>query len=110
MFFGRDNCVDQMIARLAERRFLAVLGSSGTGKSSLVKTGLLSGLEMGLLSGAGSRWLIVEFRPGGNPISNLARALLEAENSATRKSQSPDDAEIARLQTRFKRQGPRELI
>src|SRR6266852_8773839 len=78
LFFGRDHCVDQMIARLAQRRFLAVLGSSGTGKSSLVKTGLFSGLEMGLLSGAGSRWLIVEFRPGGHPLANLARALVAA--------------------------------
>jgi hypothetical protein len=110
LFFGRDHCVDEMIAKLGERRFLAVLGSSGTGKSSLVKTGLLSGLEMGLLSGAGSRWLIVEFRPGGNPLGNLARALLEAESSATTKLPLPTVAEITRLQTRFKREGPRELI
>jgi tetratricopeptide (TPR) repeat protein len=109
LFFGRDQCVDQMIARLAARRFLAVLGSSGTGKSSLVKTGLFSGLEMGLLSGAGSRWLIVEFRPGGHPLANLARALIAAESSATRKPQ-PDDAAVVELQTRFKREGPRELI
>jgi hypothetical protein len=88
LFFGRDDCVDQMIARLAEHRFLAVLGSSGTGKSSLVKTGLLSGLEMGLLPGAGSRWLIAEFKPGGNPLGNLANALLKAESAAT-KSPSP---------------------
>jgi tetratricopeptide (TPR) repeat protein len=98
-----------MIARLAERRFLAVLGSSGTGKSSLVKTGLLSSLTMGLLSGAGSRWLIVEFRPGGNPLRNLARALLEAETSA-RRSPSPEAEEIDRLWMRFKQEGPRELI
>ena len=52
LFFGRDDCVDAMIERLARTRFLAVLGSSGTGKSSLVKTGLLAGLEMGLLQGA----------------------------------------------------------
>jgi tetratricopeptide (TPR) repeat protein len=109
LFFGRDKCVDQMIARLAERRFLAVLGSSGTGKSSLVKTGLFSGLEMGLLSGAGSRWLITEFRPGGSPLGNLARALLEAESKAT-KTPRPTDVEVAGLQARFKQEGPRELI
>jgi len=109
LFFGRDDCVDQMIARLAERRFLAVLGSSGTGKSSLVKTGLLSGLEMGLLPGAGSRWLIADFKPGGNPLRNLAYALLTAENTA-RKKPKPTDNEIAGLEARFKQQGPRELI
>jgi hypothetical protein len=107
LFFGRDDCVDQMIARLAERRFLAVLGSSGTGKSSLVKTGLFSGLEMGLLPGAGSRWLIVDFKPGGSPLRNLAEALLKSENTASKK---PTDVEIDGLQNRFKQQGPRELI
>src|SRR5262249_26899728 len=38
IFFGRDDCIDGMLDRLRETRFLAVLGSSGTGKSSLVKT------------------------------------------------------------------------
>jgi tetratricopeptide (TPR) repeat protein len=109
LFFGRDDCVGQMTARLAERRFLAVLGSSGTGKSSLVKTGLLSGLEMGLLPGAGSRWLIAEFRPGGNPLRHLAGALLRAESTAKKKPEATG-AEITGLETRFKQQGPRELI
>jgi tetratricopeptide (TPR) repeat protein len=110
LFFGRDGCVDQMITRLAEQRFLAVLGSSGTGKSSLVKTGLFSALEMGLLPGAGSRWLIVEMRPGGNPLGHLARALLEVEAAATKKLSPPDAAAVAALETRFKREGPRALI
>jgi tetratricopeptide (TPR) repeat protein len=109
LFFGRDHCVDEMVKRLAERRFLAVLGSSGTGKSSLVKTGLFSALEMGLLSGAGSHWLIVDFRPGGNALGNLARALLEAECLVTRRP-GPSDAEVEPLQKRFKQQGRRELI
>jgi tetratricopeptide (TPR) repeat protein len=109
LFFGRDHCIDDMVKRLAERRFLAVLGSSGTGKSSLVRTGLFSALEMGLLPGAGSRWLIVDFRPGGNPLGNLARALLEAECAVTKKP-APSAAEVATLQQRLKQEGPRELI
>jgi tetratricopeptide (TPR) repeat protein len=108
LFFGRDGCIDQMVARLAEQRFLAVLGSSGTGKSSLVKTGLFSALEMGLLPGAGSRWLIVDMRPGGNPLGHLARELVQAEAGATRKL-PPTDA-VAILETRFKREGPLALI
>ena len=109
LFFGRDQCVDEMIVRLAERRFLAVLGSSGTGKSSLVNTGLLSGLEMGLLAGAGSRWLFAEFRPGGDCLHNLAEALLKAAAAAAKKP-PPSEAEIADLKARFKLEGPRELI
>lgn len=75
LFFGRENCVDSMIDRLAATRFLAVLGASGSGKSSLVRTGLLDGLELGFFARAGSRWKIVETHPGGAPIHNLAVAL-----------------------------------
>jgi hypothetical protein len=109
LFFGRDHCVDDMVRRLAKHRFLAVLGSSGSGKSSLVKTGLFSALEMGLLPGASSRWLIVDFRPGDNPLGNLARALLEAER-ATKETTPPADAEVAVLQSRFEQDGPRALM
>src|SRR5262249_34390739 len=110
LFFGRDGCVDQMVARLAEQRLLAVLGSSGTGKSSLVKTGLFSALEMGLLPGAGSRWLIVEMRPGGDPLGHLARALLEAQDSTTKKLSGVDVGRVSALETYFKREGPRALV
>src|SRR5436190_4680643 len=74
LFFGRDDCVEAMIALLERTRFLAVLGSSGTGKSSLVKTGLLAGIEEA--RPATSRWRIVEFRPGGNACSKLADGLV----------------------------------
>jgi hypothetical protein len=47
LFFGREDCVDDMVDRLAATRFLAVLGTSGSGKSSLVVTGLLDALEIG---------------------------------------------------------------
>lgn len=108
LFFGRDNCVDAMIERLEKTRFLAVLGSSGTGKSSLVKTGLLSGLEMGLLSDAGSRWRVIDFRPGGDPLGRLAEGLVKAQS--TDPNAPADAAEVATLVARFKREGPRELI
>ena len=75
LFFGRENCVDAMIERLAATRFLAVLGASGSGKSSLVRTGLLEGLELGFYANAGARWRIVETKPGGAPMRNLAAAL-----------------------------------
>jgi hypothetical protein len=106
LFFGRDDCTDAMVERLAETHFLAVLGSSGTGKSSLVRTGLLSGLDMGLMEGVGSNWRVVEFRPRGAPLRNLARQLLKVERSD---GSDPDEEEIASLRARLKR-GPRSLI
>jgi WD40 repeat protein/TPR repeat protein len=78
IFFGRESAINQMIARLAPNHFLAVTGSSGSGKSSLVRTGLFDGLERGLLAEAGSDWVVVDFRPGAMPMSALADALLEA--------------------------------
>lgn len=75
LFFGREDCVDDMIDRLARSRFLAVLGASGSGKSSLVRTGLLSSLDLGFFARAGARWSVAEFSPGGRPLRNLAAAL-----------------------------------
>jgi ABC-type lipoprotein export system ATPase subunit len=40
LFFGRENQVDAMVNKLADTRFLAVVGTSGSGKSSLVNCGL----------------------------------------------------------------------
>jgi tetratricopeptide (TPR) repeat protein len=109
LFFGRDECVNDMLVRLAETRFLAVLGSSGTGKSSLVKTGLLPSLEMGLLSGAGSRWRIVDFRPGSGPFAHLARRLIETE-AGERAEVAPDSPAVEHLRSRLAHGGPRALI
>jgi hypothetical protein len=47
-----------MVDRLAATRFLAVLGSSGTGKSSLVKTGLIDALDLGAMAQARSAWRV----------------------------------------------------
>ena len=56
VFFGRDRCLDGMAKTLQDTRFLAVLGPSGSGKSSLVRSGLFMHLEAGMASKAGSRW------------------------------------------------------
>jgi WD40 repeat protein len=79
IFFGRDEQIDQLLARLDKKRFLAVVGPSGCGKSSLVQTGLLNALEAGFLASAGVRWRMATLRPGNHPLRNLARALLEKE-------------------------------
>jgi WD40 repeat protein/energy-coupling factor transporter ATP-binding protein EcfA2 len=77
-FFGREGKSDAMAKKLARGRFLAIVGESGCGKSSLVRAGLLSTLEAGLLANAGSRWKIVDMHPGGDPIGRLSAALVES--------------------------------
>lgn len=64
-----------MIDKLSATRFLAVVGTSGSGKSSLVNCGLRPALYRGLMAKAGTSWRIAQFRPGGNPLKALARAL-----------------------------------
>jgi hypothetical protein len=81
LFFGRDEQCDELLARLARRRLVAVVGASGSGKSSLVRAGLLPALQRGYLPAAGSSWRIVVFRPGGNPLGNLTDGLLAAAAS-----------------------------
>jgi hypothetical protein len=103
LFFGREDFVNTMVDRLAEpAHFLAVLGSSGTGKSSVVKTGLLDALELGLMGKAGSAWRIAEFRPGSAPLHNLAAALLAPDAHAT--------ASDVGLLRGFLARGPRSVI
>lgn len=75
LFFGREKQVDELLTKLRTTRFLAVIGSSGSGKSSLVKSGLIPALHSGFMSGAGSLWRICSFRPGNDPIGNVARTL-----------------------------------
>ncbi len=75
LFFGRESQVDRMIDKLASRRFLAVVGTSGSGKSSLVNCGLRPALHRGLMASAGSAWRVAQLRPGGSPIRSLAKAL-----------------------------------
>ena len=78
IFFGRDEQVDELLDRLVKHRLLAVVGTSGCGKSSLVKAGMLAALDAGLMGEIGSTWHIADMRPGSEPIANLARALLES--------------------------------
>jgi hypothetical protein len=75
IFFGREEHTLTLLERLAQTRFLAVLGPSGYGKSSLARTGLLAALDGGMLPGAGSHWRIADLRPGDAPLARLAAAL-----------------------------------
>jgi WD40 repeat protein len=77
LFFGRENQVDAMVDKLAATRFLAVVGTSGSGKSSLVNCGLRPALHGGLMVSAGTAWRMAQFRPGSDPMRAMARALAE---------------------------------
>ena len=89
LFFGREQQINQMVDTLAAQRLLAVVGSSGSGKSSLVNCGLQPALHRGLMASAGSHWRMVRFRPGLRPIASLAASLAAVFPSAAAMA-SPD--------------------
>jgi uncharacterized RDD family membrane protein YckC len=74
LFFGRDEQVRDLLAKV-ETRFVTVIGSSGTGKSSLVRAGLIPALRGGFMTASGWNWRILTTRPGASPIQNLAEGM-----------------------------------
>lgn len=73
-FFGRDGEIQHLLEQMKSSRFLAVVGPSGSGKSSLVLAGLLPALAAGRVPGS-SGWTRVVLRPGTRPLLELAAAL-----------------------------------
>jgi len=78
LFFGREEQVAQLLSRLGNTRFLAVVGASGSGKSSLVRAGLLPELHGGTMTGTSIAWELAIMRPGGDPLTNLAESLVDS--------------------------------
>ena len=77
-FDGREAFVDQLVRRLGEvtgsAQFLAIVGPSGSGKSSAVSAGLLPALRAGAIPGS-ERWLLARMTPGARPFEQLEVAL-----------------------------------
>jgi WD40 repeat protein/serine/threonine protein kinase/two-component SAPR family response regulator len=79
-FFGRETLVQQLLDRLEapsngrQSRFLALVGPSGSGKSSVIKAGLIPALRQGALPGT-DKWFIAEMVPGSRPFEELELAL-----------------------------------
>ena len=101
LFFGRDGQSDKLVGRLAHRRFLAVVGASGSGKSSLVRAGLFACLRGGFMATAGSSWRIALLRPGSTPLASLAAALHDALRDPS--ADSVDVLSTALIETTLRR-------
>ncbi|MEA5515899.1 eIF2A-related protein [Nodularia sp. UHCC 0506] len=77
-FYGREVVVQQLISDLAQKSFIAVVGSSGSGKSSVVQAGLIAQLRRGKLLPGSEDWWMRSFRPGTNPLQALSRRLVDS--------------------------------
>ena len=74
-FAGRERLVAELVSRLAGNRLLGVVGASGSGKSSLLRAGLLAALADDVLPGSAG-WQQIVVRPGAHPMRELARQAL----------------------------------
>jgi tetratricopeptide (TPR) repeat protein len=86
-FFGRERQAFALYRLVENGRFIAVIGSSGSGKSSLVLAGLQGLLADETADESGPNWAFRAMRPGGAPIKRLAAALASLAGK-----DSPDDA------------------
>lgn len=75
IFFGREQETQEVVAQLIAKRFVAVLGSSGCGKSSLARAGVVAALEKDSAAQNRPRWWVGKMRPGESPLRQLAQAL-----------------------------------
>ncbi|MFA4829633.1 MAG: PAS domain S-box protein [Thermodesulfovibrionales bacterium] len=83
LFFGRDKEIDELSRKVYTKKFLAVTGDSGSGKSSLIRAGLIPALRRGIHESSIEQkgWYIIVIRPGNDPLSQLALGLLELDTS-----------------------------
>lgn len=80
LFFGRKRQIEEIVKKLHETNFAAVIGYSGSGKSSLIKSGIIPELKKKMLFDGKADWKIGLFTPGYNPIDRLVTTLLDTNN------------------------------
>jgi len=98
IFFGRERMVDDVIDRLARDRLVVVHGASGSGKSSLIRAGVMPKLARQHVR-HGAAWLTCAMRPSGGPLWNLATEFAKLEGRG-------DDLDrIGTIQGLFNRRG-----
>ncbi|HEX2111120.1 MAG TPA: PQQ-binding-like beta-propeller repeat protein [Gaiellaceae bacterium] len=94
-FFGRERLVAELVARLVGASFLAIVGPSGSGKSSVLRAGLLAALAGGVLPGS-EGWRRLLLRPGERPLDELRRVLVSGAKDPLAEALSalPADARL----------------
>lgn len=88
-FFGRTLLIADLIGRVKSSRFVIIAGPSGSGKSSLIRAGLLHLLKQGGIPKS-EQWLYVPLKPGRDPVEQLAWAI-------SRVTKQPDDGDYIRV-------------
>ena len=93
-FYGRESLVQKLVNQISHKTSMAVVGASGSGKSSAVQAGLMAQLRQGKQIPGSDGWWLGCFRPGSKPVQALAKSLTD---SAERKSQAQQQLQIEGL-------------
>jgi ABC-type oligopeptide transport system ATPase subunit len=109
LFFGREGQADEILVKLAQNRFVTVMGYSGSGKSSLMYCGLVPVLFGGFMTQTGPHWNAIITRPGTSPIANLTEAIIDQLVSAGRVQNNDRETHKAIISSVL-RSGPDGLI
>ena len=103
-FFGRDRLIAEIVRRVTEgARLIALIGPSGSGKSSAVRAGLIPAIRKGAVAGS-DQWLVAHMLPGSDPLIELEAALLrstiDAPDSLTEALRADDGSGLVRAALR----------
>lgn len=83
-YFGRQQLVEHLVERLEKARLVALIGPSGSGKSSLILAGVLPALQSGAISGSDQWNYLPPIIPGADPLESMARMVLPRNTEQAR--------------------------
>lgn len=93
-FFGREELTHRLIDLLHSQSFVAVIGASGSGKSSLIRAGLIAQLRQGKKLPGSENWRIKLLTPTEHPLKSLAAAFIDSELSELERAEQLRRAEV----------------
>jgi len=91
-FFGREDLINQLIDRVRQDNFLAILGASGSGKSSVLRAGLIYELMQGQRLSGSRHWSLKIIVPTAHPLQSLAKLFVDANLSVVDEAIETDKA------------------
>ncbi|BAY82790.1 pentapeptide repeat-containing protein [Calothrix parasitica NIES-267] len=74
-FYGREKLTDELLEKVRENNFLAIMGATGSGKSSVIRAGLVYQIRQGEQISGSEDWQVYTFQPGKYPLQHLANEL-----------------------------------
>ncbi|MFT5724726.1 MAG: energy-coupling factor transporter ATP-binding protein EcfA2 [Bacteroidia bacterium] len=97
LFFGREENISDVLAKLDHSHFVAVVGTSGTGKSSLIKAGVLPAIIAAQRGNDNDEWKVISISPGSSPIENLAKAVCQNQSLVSQSNAAAYEANLLDL-------------